>query len=150
MVMRLAIDPTGRVADCTVTSSSGSTALDVQSCRIARNRVLFEPARDATGRPVAGDYVLPVRWQLPPGAAGPVDLATGPRLQEELAVEVRIDAAGKVVTCRDLVGGTAPGAARGCATFPVGAKVERGYLRGGRPVGAKIVQRYSREVTPDP
>ena len=48
---RLTVGPNGRVTDCTVTSSSGSNALDAATCRIMRSRARFTPARNNLGEP---------------------------------------------------------------------------------------------------
>ena len=62
---RIDIDPRGRVANCTVTASSGSNALDAATCRIMRSRVRYRPARNRRGRPVPGLAFIHVTWQLP-------------------------------------------------------------------------------------
>ena len=66
VVTTLLIDATGAVADCSVTTSSGSSALDEATCRIARKRVRYEPARDAEGNAIASSVTLPVRWAISP------------------------------------------------------------------------------------
>lgn len=62
---RLAVGPDGRVADCTVTSSSGSSALDSATCRLMRQRAKFIPARDSDGRPTGDSVASSIRWVLP-------------------------------------------------------------------------------------
>ena len=42
------------MTDCSVTSSSGSSALDQATCRILRSRARFTPARDSSGNPTTG------------------------------------------------------------------------------------------------
>ena len=64
VVTMLLIDATGAVASCSVTKSSGSRLLDETTCRIARGRVRYEPARDAAGNAIASRTVLPVRWAI--------------------------------------------------------------------------------------
>jgi len=59
------VDATGRVSACRITKSSGSPVLDGATCRIARDRVLFDPARDRRGRPVPDHVATRVRWVLP-------------------------------------------------------------------------------------
>lgn len=54
--LRLRITAEGKVSDCAVTETSGSRPLDIASCFAARRRAHFEPARDAQGHAVAGDY----------------------------------------------------------------------------------------------
>jgi len=64
---RLAVGPDGRVKDCTVTGSSGSSALDSATCRIMKARARFEPARDGTGNPTSDTVANAIRWVLPDG-----------------------------------------------------------------------------------
>lgn len=71
VVARLTVGIDGRVTDCKVAESSGSTALDVRTCVIAVGRVRFRPARDDRGKPIESSYVLPVRWVLPQPVAMP-------------------------------------------------------------------------------
>lgn len=65
VVARLTIGTDGRVSDCSVTSSSGNSDLDETTCRIARSRVRYNPAKDQNGTPISSNVTLPVRWQLP-------------------------------------------------------------------------------------
>ena len=64
--LRFVVAPTGRVTSCTVTRSSGSSALDSTTCRLIVERFRYRPARDMMGRPIAetirGDHV----WELGP------------------------------------------------------------------------------------
>ena len=61
----LAIDAKGRVVGCRITSSSGSAALDRQTCELARRNARFVPASHA-GTAVAGSFALrDVNWVLP-------------------------------------------------------------------------------------
>jgi protein TonB len=64
---RLAVGPDGRVRDCTVTGSSGSSALDSATCRIMRARARFTPARDGNGNPAPDTVANAIRWVLPDG-----------------------------------------------------------------------------------
>lgn len=61
----LTIGPDGRVADCRVTSSSGSAALDQATCRILRSRARYTPARDGAGNPTSGTDSGRMTWRLP-------------------------------------------------------------------------------------
>jgi TonB family protein len=61
---RLAVGADGRVADCEVLRSSGSTALDEATCRIMRSRARFTPARNASGHPVAASIESEIGWHL--------------------------------------------------------------------------------------
>ncbi len=62
---RLTIGTNGRVTDCQVTSSSGSSALDQATCRILRSRARYQPARDSSGNPTTGTDSGRVTWRLP-------------------------------------------------------------------------------------
>lgn len=61
----LAIGANGRVTDCTVTGSSGNSALDSATCRILRSRARYTPARDGSGNPISGQDRGSVTWRLP-------------------------------------------------------------------------------------
>ena len=62
--VRLTVGANGRVSDCTVTSSSGSSSLDSTTCRLLRSRARFTPARDNQGNPTTDTYSQSIRWQL--------------------------------------------------------------------------------------
>ena len=61
----LDVGPDGRVHGCTITRSSGSSALDSATCAIMRRRARFTPAIDSRGMPVAGRVEQEVEWRLP-------------------------------------------------------------------------------------
>jgi protein TonB len=61
---RLTVGPDGRVTACTVTSSSGSSALDSTTCRLMRSRARFTPARDSSGQPTTDSASGRIRWQI--------------------------------------------------------------------------------------
>ena len=61
----LQIGPDGRVSDCQVTSSSGSSALDQATCNIIRRRARYTPGRDSSGQPVGGSDSARIRWVVP-------------------------------------------------------------------------------------
>ncbi len=62
---RLTVGPDGKVVDCTVTRSSGSSDLDEAACSNIRRRARFEPAKDGEGNPTTGSYSSSVRWVIP-------------------------------------------------------------------------------------
>jgi protein TonB len=62
---RLAVGPDGKVKDCSVTNSSGSSALDSTTCRLMKQRAKFTPARNNRGEPTGDTYTSAIRWQLP-------------------------------------------------------------------------------------
>jgi protein TonB len=63
--VRLTIGPDGRVSDCSITSSSGSSALDSATCNILKRRARFTPAKDQAGNPVSDTFPQRIRWELP-------------------------------------------------------------------------------------
>lgn len=63
--VRLTISTEGRVSNCAITSSSGSTALDNATCNIIRRRARYTPAKDQAGRPITGTDTARIRWELP-------------------------------------------------------------------------------------
>jgi protein TonB len=63
--VRLAVGADGRVTDCNVTSSSGSSVLDQTACRLLMRRARFTPAKDTSGSAVAGSWSSRFTWRLP-------------------------------------------------------------------------------------
>ncbi len=62
--VRLTIGPTGRVTACSVTSSSGSRALDNATCSVLRARARYEPARDQNNQPTTDTQTARITWRL--------------------------------------------------------------------------------------
>ena len=62
--VRYTVAVTGRVSDCTVTRSSGSTTLDDLTCRLIRERFRFAPSRDEDGVPVPAIIVENHSWLI--------------------------------------------------------------------------------------
>ncbi|HET9638458.1 MAG TPA: TonB family protein [Allosphingosinicella sp.] len=62
---RLAVGPDGKVRECIVTSSSGSSALDATTCRLMKQRAKFTPARNNRGEPTGDTVANAIRWVLP-------------------------------------------------------------------------------------
>jgi protein TonB len=54
----------GRVSNCAVIQSSGSSSLDSTTCRIFERRFRYSPARDASGNAVATSMRQSVTWRL--------------------------------------------------------------------------------------
>ncbi len=52
----------GRVTGCTVARSSGNAILDATTCRLIRERFRFNPARNAQGEAVPGEFGWQQRW----------------------------------------------------------------------------------------
>ena len=61
----LQISASGRVTGCSITNSTGHSALDEATCSLLQKRARFEPARDNQGNKVAGTYRSSVTWRLP-------------------------------------------------------------------------------------
>jgi TonB family protein len=64
VVVRLRIEPDGRVSECVPVSSSGSDALDRQTCVLYSRRARFEPAMSADGEPVAAVIASMITWRI--------------------------------------------------------------------------------------
>ncbi len=62
---RVTVGTDGKVADCTVTKSSGSPDLDQATCDNIRRRARFTPATDGDGNPTTGAYASTIRWVIP-------------------------------------------------------------------------------------
>jgi len=72
----LAVDETGRVTDCKVTTSSESPLLDETTCNFMMANGRFTPPRDKKNKPVASQWSSSVRWKLeaPAPAATPTSI----------------------------------------------------------------------------
>jgi protein TonB len=62
---RLTVGPDGRVKECSVTGSSGSSALDATTCKLMKQRARFTPARNNRGEPTGDTVANAIRWVLP-------------------------------------------------------------------------------------
>ena len=62
---RMDIDKKGRIAACTVTSSSGSSSLDNATCRLVTARARFKPARNARGKKMSDVVYGRIVWRFP-------------------------------------------------------------------------------------
>lgn len=62
--MRLLIGVDGRISNCVVIKSSGSTLLDTAACRALIRRARFEPAIGADGVAIGALFLKRVRWTL--------------------------------------------------------------------------------------
>lgn len=60
----LTVGPDGRATDCSVTGSSGNSALDETACRLLRQRSRFDPKLDSGGNPTTGTWSSSFRWVL--------------------------------------------------------------------------------------
>lgn len=61
----LSVGTNGRVENCTITQSTGHTALDQATCRLVQRRARFNPAKNDQGEKVSGTFSSAVRWQIP-------------------------------------------------------------------------------------
>jgi len=61
----LLVAPDGSVANCTVTRPSGHDVLDEETCKLAKIRGRFQPARGPAGQAVYGVYRSQVTWAMP-------------------------------------------------------------------------------------
>ncbi|TVV70264.1 energy transducer TonB [Sphingomonas solaris] len=61
------VDASGRVVNCRVTASSGSSELDDAACKNITRRGRYKPALDSNGAAIASTsgYNRRVRWQIP-------------------------------------------------------------------------------------
>lgn len=60
----LLIDESGRVADCTVSETSGVAVLDAQSCAVVKERARFKPAVGLDGKPAKAGFTQRVSWRI--------------------------------------------------------------------------------------
>lgn len=64
VTVKVHVDETGLVTSCTVTQSSGHSALDAQTCALFRSRARFEPGHNRRGKASSGDYSQKITWTL--------------------------------------------------------------------------------------
>lgn len=62
--LSVTVGPNGRVADCNVTSSSGSSVLDNAACTDITRYARFSPALDDAGNPTSGSWATRIVYQL--------------------------------------------------------------------------------------
>src|SRR5690606_987667 len=62
---RVTYNVEGRVTSCDITSSSGHTDLDTETCKLITRRGRFNPGKDRAGNPTGGTYSNRIRWQIP-------------------------------------------------------------------------------------
>jgi protein TonB len=62
---RYTIGTDGRVTNCSVTGSSGNSALDSTTCSLIQRRFRFRPAVGADGQPMTESRTQRVVWRLP-------------------------------------------------------------------------------------
>lgn len=66
---RVTLDRDGSLTSCDVTQSSGSAALDNETCELMIKHARFQPVRDAEGRSFAAVKEGFVNWRLPESLA---------------------------------------------------------------------------------
>lgn len=74
----LTVNRWGRVADCSVVSSSGHKDLDSAACQKAVERARFYPALDADLQPISSTYDFTVAWTGPSDPPRPVAVMAVP------------------------------------------------------------------------
>ena len=62
----LRVGTNGRVKDCRILQSSGSSSLDAKTCQVMRLRARFTPAQDLSGKAVEFPIVSNLTWVLVP------------------------------------------------------------------------------------
>jgi protein TonB len=62
---RVTVGADGRVNNCEIISSSGSSDLDRATCANVAKRARFKPATDENGAEVSGSYTSAVKWEIP-------------------------------------------------------------------------------------
>jgi protein TonB len=61
--IKVTVDPTGRVSDCSIAHSSGFKVLDSETCKVVHRKARFSPAKDEQGHPVAGVLYGDIAWE---------------------------------------------------------------------------------------
>ena len=69
--VRYGVDVNGRVSDCIIVASSGSTELDRLTCELIKQRFRFDPSRDHDGRPIQSIIEENHSWIIDRGETRP-------------------------------------------------------------------------------
>ena len=62
---RLTVGTDGRVKECSIVASSGSSSLDSATCRIMKARAKFTPAKNSNDQVVTDTVQSSIKWVLP-------------------------------------------------------------------------------------
>jgi protein TonB len=65
---RLVVEPDGSLGSCEVTASSGSKALDNETCELILRHARLNPVRNADGRAIRAVQTGYIHWKLPSNA----------------------------------------------------------------------------------
>lgn len=140
----LEVDALGQVQSCSVTQSSGSTALDDDTCKLLKSRAKFQPARDSSGHSVEGRFASHVEWVFPktePAAAAPapIELHGFDRIGYGSSV-LSVDENGIITRCEHGDSGyeNIPSPPDFCWMFPAGSRYGPPTLYKGRPMKRRI------------
>lgn len=147
----LKISANGAVTGCDVVESSGSSALDMQTCALALRRAKFEPAADGRGNRIASTFTQRTRWVIPHPANEAADTPFGPFFGAMNVVSagarVRVDATGKVVSCT--FSNAANTTINPCDAVPIGKTIMLPSSVNGKPVGGTASVTVMVAVKPD-
>lgn len=62
--VRFTVLTSGRINNCRITASSGSSLLDQTTCQLLTERLRFRPARDSQGRPIETELNSDYTWGI--------------------------------------------------------------------------------------
>lgn len=149
--MGLDIDTSGAVADCTITGSSGSAALDEAACALMRSEGRFLPALDLDGKPTRGLFSAKWNWVLPPEAttSAETDESMAPRpfpMNEpgSMTVSLLVNRDGSVSDCQTSSSGfmeKAQGRFTPCTDFGEPKRYQPFVDANGKPVARRVTFR---------
>ena len=63
-MVRFTVGTDGRVDSCSTVTSSGSSELDAETCRLIQRRFRYKPAEDPNGNKITETKVQGVTWTL--------------------------------------------------------------------------------------
>ena len=146
VAVTLIVTQDGRVSKCIPTSSSGSEALDITTCLLFKERGRFEPARDATGKPVESSYAQRVTWKVP----NQIAQLPPSGFVSSFSLDVDVNDRGQIEACKIIKGSgsLAYGEASPCLAYPVGKVAQRATDAAGKAIPYTLVVRQSFEFKP--
>lgn len=136
----LSVDGAGHVTTCTVVVSSGSGTLDAATCAILMQRAKFEPALDATGKPISAIYYNRFRWELP-------EVDPDPMTSWSTVRRFTLGSEGEILSCEEVPYGPASDRWKiGCQWLATVPQANLKALRGTSTGPVTIVMRYDHIV----
>lgn len=128
----LTVAATGKAQNCKVTGSSGSSALDMETCKVVMQRSRFHPALNEDGEKVTGTWSSAIRWEIPDNPSYTWE-ADGQSIASEMIGYFIVEKDGSMSACEIFDAEANPYYSHFCEEQPEGYRL---YDDAGQPVKA--------------